>query len=77
MELFEIEDLPKKLLREEAGRAFRLQASVSANHSQLQWACGCASSEPSMPAKRRRRLMKMARPGLPRLASLSKLMRIW
>ncbi|CAL8136723.1 unnamed protein product [Prunus armeniaca] len=30
MELSEIEDLPKKLLREEAGRAFRLQASVSA-----------------------------------------------
>ncbi|CAL9021233.1 unnamed protein product, partial [Prunus brigantina] len=28
MELSEIEDLPKKLLREEAGRAFRLQASV-------------------------------------------------
>ncbi|CAL8080848.1 unnamed protein product [Prunus armeniaca] len=30
MELSEIEDLPKKLLREEAGRAFRLQASISA-----------------------------------------------
>ncbi|CAL2239064.1 unnamed protein product [Prunus armeniaca] len=29
MELSEIEDLPKKLLREEAGRAFRLQASVA------------------------------------------------
>ncbi|CAL2245329.1 unnamed protein product [Prunus armeniaca] len=29
MELSEIEDLPKKLLREEAGRAFRLQASAS------------------------------------------------
>ncbi|CAL9029349.1 unnamed protein product, partial [Prunus brigantina] len=28
MELSEIEDLPKKLLREEAGRAFRLQASA-------------------------------------------------
>ncbi|CAL8174220.1 unnamed protein product [Prunus armeniaca] len=28
MELNEIEELPKKLLREEAGRAFRLQASV-------------------------------------------------
>ncbi|CAL9018120.1 unnamed protein product [Prunus brigantina] len=29
MELSEIEELPKKLLREEAGRAFRLQASIS------------------------------------------------
>ncbi|CAL9007788.1 unnamed protein product [Prunus brigantina] len=29
MELSEIEELPKKLIREEAGRAFRLQASVS------------------------------------------------
>ncbi|CAL8174196.1 unnamed protein product [Prunus armeniaca] len=33
MELSEIEDLLKKPLREEAGRAFRLQASVSAKHS--------------------------------------------
>ncbi|CAL2255402.1 unnamed protein product [Prunus armeniaca] len=31
MELSEIEDLPKKLLREEAGRAFRLQASRAIN----------------------------------------------
>lgn len=29
MELSEIDDLQKKLLREEAGRAFQLQASVS------------------------------------------------
>ncbi|CAL9031656.1 unnamed protein product, partial [Prunus brigantina] len=29
MELSEIEELPKKVLREEAGRAFRLQASAS------------------------------------------------
>lgn len=29
MELSEIEELLKKLLREEAGHAFRLQASVS------------------------------------------------
>ncbi|CAL8085555.1 unnamed protein product [Prunus armeniaca] len=32
MELSEIEELPKKLLREEAGRAFRLQASISLKH---------------------------------------------
>ncbi|CAL2239747.1 unnamed protein product [Prunus armeniaca] len=31
MELSEIEDLPKKLLREEAGRTFRLQASRAIN----------------------------------------------
>ncbi|CAL2276723.1 unnamed protein product [Prunus armeniaca] len=35
MELNEIEELPKKLLREEAGRAFRLQASVSMD----MWLC--------------------------------------
>ncbi|CAL2271005.1 unnamed protein product [Prunus armeniaca] len=35
MELSEIEDLPKKLLREEAGRAFRLQASASMD----MWLC--------------------------------------
>ncbi|CAL2228785.1 unnamed protein product [Prunus armeniaca] len=35
MELTEIEDLPKKLLREEAGRAFRLQASASMD----MWLC--------------------------------------
>ncbi|CAL9022484.1 unnamed protein product [Prunus brigantina] len=29
MKLSEIKELPKKLLREEAGRAFRLQASIS------------------------------------------------
>ncbi|CAL2228810.1 unnamed protein product [Prunus armeniaca] len=33
MELSEIEDLPKKLLRKEAGRTFRLQASVSSKAS--------------------------------------------
>ncbi|CAL2247790.1 unnamed protein product [Prunus armeniaca] len=35
MELNEIEELPKKLLREEAGRAFRLQASASMD----MWLC--------------------------------------
>ncbi|CAL9022366.1 unnamed protein product, partial [Prunus brigantina] len=35
MELSEIKDLPKKLLREEAGRAFRLQASASMD----MWLC--------------------------------------
>ncbi|KAH0996421.1 hypothetical protein GBA52_020285 [Prunus armeniaca] len=35
MELLEIEELPKKLLREEAGRAFRLQASASMD----MWLC--------------------------------------
>ncbi|CAL9024923.1 unnamed protein product, partial [Prunus brigantina] len=35
MELFEIEDLPKKLLREEVGRAFRLQASIRFYHSEF------------------------------------------
>ncbi|CAL9000920.1 unnamed protein product [Prunus brigantina] len=35
MELSEIEELPKKLLREEAGRAFRLQASASMD----MWLC--------------------------------------
>ncbi|CAL9024265.1 unnamed protein product [Prunus brigantina] len=35
IELSEIEDLPKKLLREEAGRAFRLQASASMD----MWLC--------------------------------------
>ncbi|CAL8164405.1 unnamed protein product [Prunus armeniaca] len=35
MELSEIEDLPKKLIREEAGRAFRLQASASMD----MWLC--------------------------------------
>ncbi|CAL2272496.1 unnamed protein product [Prunus armeniaca] len=35
MELSEIEDLPKKLLREEAGRAFRLQPSASMD----MWLC--------------------------------------
>ncbi|CAL8088572.1 unnamed protein product [Prunus armeniaca] len=35
MELSEIEELPKKVLREEAGRAFRLQASASMD----MWLC--------------------------------------
>ncbi|CAL9018473.1 unnamed protein product, partial [Prunus brigantina] len=35
MELSDIEDLPKKVLREEAGRAFRLQASASMD----MWLC--------------------------------------
>ncbi|CAL2244497.1 unnamed protein product [Prunus armeniaca] len=41
MELSEIEDLPNKLLREEAGRAFRLHASASMD----MWLCAKKANE--------------------------------
>ncbi|XP_016648286.1 PREDICTED: uncharacterized protein LOC107880709 [Prunus mume] len=39
MELSEIEELPKKLIREEDGRAFRLQASASYRSLMYIWLC--------------------------------------
>ncbi|CAL8998456.1 unnamed protein product [Prunus brigantina] len=48
MELSEIEDLPKKLLREEAGRAFHLQASASMD----MWLCVKRAINPAEKVKK-------------------------
>ncbi|CAL2247083.1 unnamed protein product [Prunus armeniaca] len=62
MELNEIEELPKKLLQEEAGRAFRLQASASMD----MWLCMKRAINPAEKAK------KAYEDGRPRVAEAGK-----
>ncbi|CAL8085877.1 unnamed protein product [Prunus armeniaca] len=69
MELSEIEDLPKKLLREEAGRTFRLQASASMD----MWMC----VKRAINAAEKAKAYKDLSAGVPRLARLSRIMRTW